>query len=52
MAAFFVVFVVVAVLGLILGAGASALAVASIAGGVASLGVEWGWHQRRGRPDR
>jgi hypothetical protein len=49
MMAFAVAFVLVAVLGLILGAGASSLALASIAGGVASIGVEWVWHQRPGR---
>ncbi len=41
MAAFAVAFVIVAVAGLILGAGAKALALAMIAGGLASLGVEW-----------
>ena len=49
MAAFAVVFVLAVVLGLILGAGISSLAIASIAGGVASIGVERGWHFRAGR---
>jgi hypothetical protein len=49
MAAFAVAFVLAAVLGLILGAGPSSLAIASIAGGLASIGVEWVWHQRAGR---
>jgi hypothetical protein len=49
MAAFAVAFVLAAVLGLILGAGPSSLAIASIAGGVASIGVEWVWHLRVGR---
>jgi hypothetical protein len=49
MAAFAVAFVLAAVLGLILGAGPSSLAIASIAGGLASIGVEWAWHQRAGR---
>jgi hypothetical protein len=49
MAAFAVAFVLAAVLGLILGAGPASLAIASIAGGVASIGVEWVWHQRAGR---
>jgi hypothetical protein len=47
--AFAVAFVLAAVLGLVLGAGPSSLAVASIAGGVASIGVEWVWHVRAGR---
>lgn len=51
MAAFFVTFVLVVVVGLVLGAGGSVLAIASIAGGVASICVEWGWHQSgRRRP--
>ena len=49
MVAFAVAFALAAVLGLILGAGPSSLAIASIAGGVASIGVEWVWHQRAGR---
>jgi hypothetical protein len=49
MAAFFVAFVIVVVVGIVLGAGGSSLALGSIAGGVASLCVEWGWHQRRRR---
>ena len=49
MAAFAVAFVLAAGLGLILGAGPSSLAIASIAGGVASIGVEWAWHQRTRR---
>jgi hypothetical protein len=49
MVAFAVAFVIAAVLGIILGAGVSALAIASIAGGLASIGVELGWHLRAGR---
>jgi hypothetical protein len=52
MIAFFIVFVIVAVLGLILGAGPKSLALASIAGGLASIGVEWGWQLRASRRRR
>ncbi len=44
MVAFAVVFVIAVVVGLIAGAGVSALAIASIAGGLASIGVERSWH--------
>jgi len=52
MAAFAVAFVIAGVLGLILGAGVSALAIASIAGGLASIVVEWSWHLLPGRRNR
>jgi len=48
MIAFVVAFVIAAAVGFIAGAGVSSLAIASIAGGVASLGVEWSWRRRRG----
>ncbi|MGO9955426.1 MAG: hypothetical protein ACLP50_05510 [Solirubrobacteraceae bacterium] len=52
MAAFAAAFVIAVVVGLILGAGVSSLAIASIAGGLASIGVEWSWQLRRGRRRR
>jgi hypothetical protein len=52
MAAFAVAFVIAAVVGLVLGAGVSSLAIASIAGGLASIVAEWSWQLRRGRRRR
>ncbi|MGA2013794.1 MAG: hypothetical protein ABSH51_25135 [Solirubrobacteraceae bacterium] len=52
MIAFAVAFVVAAIIGLLAGAGVSSLAIASIAGGLASLGIEWSWQLRAGRRRR
>ncbi len=52
MAAFVVVFIIALVVGIVDGVGPSALAIASIAGGVASIVVDWAWGQRSRRDGR
>lgn len=52
MAPFVVVFVIAVVVAIVEGAGPSALAIASIAGGVASIALDRAWGRRSGRDGR